>query len=205
MHSWVQLCFLLFVSTKAGRADLFLYFKLSVLVLCRNSLFGSCVVNNSEFDAYQAVDRSYYLPYLEPGLKPSFSIHTSISLCLLLLNLAICKFVINFPQLKNECNQHQSGIIKLYPLLQTCAYIGFCSYIFLFVCFYPWPYILNVQTSSRKIVDIFSIAVHVLGNLFWKICPLFGQILITCLKCSRASFSTSSYNEKICWGRDWKI
>ena len=32
-----------------------------------------------------------------------------------------------------------------------------------------------------------------------KICPLFGQILITCLKCSRASFSPSCYSEKVRW------
>ena len=36
-----------------------------------------------------------------------------------------------------------------------------------------------------------------------KICPLFGQILITCLKCSRASFLPSSYSEKMRWGRGW--
>ena len=34
-----------------------------------------------------------------------------------------------------------------------------------------------------------------------KICPLFGQILIPCLKCSRASFLPSSYSEKMRWGR----
>ena len=34
----------------------------------------------------------------------------------------------------------------------TCyTYIAFCSYVF--VCFHPCPYILNVLTSSRKIVD----------------------------------------------------
>ena len=34
-----------------------------------------------------------------------------------------------------------------------------------------------------------------------KICPLFWQILITGLKCSRVSFSPSSYNEKMRWRR----
>ena len=48
---------------------------------------------------------------------------------------------------------------------------------------------------------IFSIAVHVFRNLFLKICPLFGQILIACLKCLRASFSPSSYSKKMRWGR----
>ena len=32
-------------------------------------------------------------------------------------------------------------------------------------------------------------------------CPRFGQILITRLKCSRASFSSSSYSEKMRWER----
>ena len=50
----------------------------------------------------------------------------------------------------------------------------------------------------------FHYAVHVFSNLFLKICPLFGQILITCLKCSRASFSLSSYSEKMHWGGGWQ-
>ena len=35
---------------------------------------------------------------------------------------------------------------------------------------------------------VFHMAVYVFCNLFWKICPLFGQVLITCLKCSRLLF-----------------
>ena len=42
--------------------------------------------------------------------------------------------------------------------------------------------------------------VYVFHNLFWKICPLFGQILISCLKCSEAFFWSSSYSEKMRWG-----
>ena len=61
---------------------------------------------------------------------------------------------------------------------------------------YPWPYTLDIQTSSRERVNIFSIAFHVFRNLFGKICPLFGQILITCLKRPRASFSPFSYRKK---------
>ena len=38
-------------------------------------------------------------------------------------------------------------------------------------CFYPWPYIVNVKTCSRK-TAVFSIAVHVLRNLFWKYAPI---------------------------------
>ena len=76
--------------------------------------------------------------------------------------------------------------------IQANAYITFSSYIFFFVlfffCFYPWPYILNILISSRKTADVFSMAVHLFNYLFWKMCPQFLQILITCLKCSRASF-----------------
>ena len=69
--------------------------------------------------------------------------------------------------------------------------------------FYPWSYLRNVYASSCKSA-LFSHAVHVFRNLFWKICPLFGQILITCLKCSRASFSPPSiFREKMRWGRGW--
>ena len=53
---------------------------------------------------------------------------------------------------------------------------------------YPLLYILNVQTCSRKSVVIFIIAVLVCRNLFWELCPLFGKILVTCLKCSRVFF-----------------
>ena len=48
-------------------------------------------------------------------------------------------------------------------------------------------------------INIFSTAVHVFPNLFWKLCPLFGHILLTCLKCSRASFFPPSYSEKMRW------
>ena len=59
-------------------------------------------------------------------------------------------------------------------------------------CFYPWPYILNTLTPSRNCADVFH-TIHVFSNLFSKISYLFGQILIMCLKCSRASFLPSSY------------
>ena len=57
-----------------------------------------------------------------------------------------------------------------------------CSHMLLFC--YPWSYILD----ASNFVNIFSIATHVFHNLFWKICPILGQILITCLKFSRAFF-----------------
>ena len=71
---------------------------------------------------------------------------------------------------------------------------------FLF-CFYLWPYILYVKLFSRESADAFNITAHVFYSLFLRICPLFGQTLITCVKCSRASFSHSSCSEKMHWGR----
>ena len=55
-------------------------------------------------------------------------------------------------------------------------------------CFCPWPYIPNALTKFSDSADIFSNAVHAFHTLFWKICPLFWQLLITCLKCSRCLF-----------------
>ena len=52
--------------------------------------------------------------------------------------------------------------------------------------------------SNFKKRYVFGIAANVFLNLFLKICPLFGQILITCVKCSNASFSPSSYSQKMC-------
>ena len=62
--------------------------------------------------------------------------------------------------------------------------------------------VLHSKTINSKLEStyIFSIAVHLFRNLFLKICPLFGQILIMCLKCSRASFSPSSYSKKMALG-----
>ena len=73
---------------------------------------------------------------------------------------------------------------------------------YVLICFYPWVYILNVKSPTRKLLNMFSIAVHIFRNLFCKICPLFGQILIKCLECSRASFSLYSYSKKMRWGRE---
>ena len=75
--------------------------------------------------------------------------------------------------------------------------------IYVFILPYPWSYILNVTLLNSSFVNIFSFPVHVFRILFWRICPLFEQILVTCLKCSRASFSPSSYSEKMRWGRGW--
>ena len=119
--------------------------------------------------------------------------------------------VIEFPELvnlalpfliHNKCwptaSRDTRGIDNYSPLL---AYAGITlspRIVFLFLCL-----TLHSKTTNRKFdcSYIFSIAVHVFRNLFLKICPLFGQILIACLKCSRASFSPSSHSEKMHWGR----
>ena len=67
---------------------------------------------------------------------------------------------------------------------------------------YPFPYILSVKIFSREGPDVFGITAHVFRSLFLKTCPLFGQILITCVKCS--CFSPSFYRGKMRSGRSWK-
>ena len=134
--------------------------------------------------------------------------------CLLLLNGANCRTGIlssNFSSLfilffhffihkewKPIPGCQRYTITCLSPWLQTYVSTAFYSRIFIF--FYLWPYILNVQTSIHDSADIFRVTVHVFHNLFWKIGPLFGQILITCLKFSRTSFSPNSYSEKMVGG-----
>ena len=103
-------------------------------------------------------------------------------------------------------NPYQKDIIVSLPIqtyTDCIAYIAFSSYFFML--FYPWPYILSMCTSSSKIVNIFTTAVHVTCNVFWKICHLFAQLLITSLKCSRASFSPSSCNKKMHLGQDLEL
>ena len=100
---------------------------------------------------------------------------SSFSFCLLLPDLDSCKIGIlssTFPSLQilffhfwftmNVSQYQRDTIICLYAWLRTYAYIAFCPCVF-----YPQPYILNVQTSSSESA-IFSIAVHVFRNLFWK-------------------------------------
>ena len=72
-----------------------------------------------------------------------------------------------------------------------------------FYVFILFLYLALLTKHSREPVDVFSITAHIFLNLFIKICPLFEQIFITCLKCSRASFSLSSCSKKMHWGRGW--
>ena len=89
------------------------------------------------------------------------------------------------------------------------AYIcdfAFCFLVFVIIimflfCFYPQTYILNISWTYIPNISLFS---SKLVNIFvLKNCPLFAQILITCLKCSRVSFLASPYNEKMSWGEVW--
>ena len=67
--------------------------------------------------------------------------------------------------------------------------IAFCS--FFFILFFSLALNTKCPGTYHCIVNVFSIAVHIFRNLFRKICPLFGQILVRCLKCSKTSFSPS--------------
>ena len=68
-----------------------------------------------------------------------------------------------------------------------------------------WSEYRKIRTRKNSFFGHFSRcdAVHVFHNLFWGICRLFGQLFITCLKCSKASFLSSCYSERMCWGRGW--
>ena len=61
----------------------------------------------------------------------------------------------------------------------------------------PEKFKKTCKFMAVKLLMFSVVAGHVFLNLFLKICPLFGQILITCMKCSRVSFSSSCYNEKM--------
>ena len=110
-----------------------------------------------------------------------------------------CSSVFNSKWVLTHPNSQTKGIC-LYKLI-----LGNIAFRF-YVLFYFFSMALHTKCPSiyRWIVYIFSIAFHVVRNLFWKICPLFGQILVKCLKCSRTSFSPSSYSKKMSWERRCK-
>ena len=106
-----------------------------------------------------------------------------ITLWWVILIFVICTF-----------NRKEKGLpnpLTLYRFLLKCFHIVFAL----------GPTVLNVLSYCGDSADIFSNTVHVSHNLLWKICPLFGQILITCLKFFRGSFSSSFYSKKMGWGR----
>ena len=81
--------------------------------------------------------------------------------------------------------------------LRLISLSAFHSYVLIFL------FLALLTNHSREPADFSNIAAHIFLNLFIKICPLFGQILITCLKFSSASFSFSSCSEKVHWGWGW--
>ena len=101
-------------------------------------------------------------------------------------------FSTRLPGIKSLCTK--------YLHFRLTSLSALCSYVFIL----SLTLALLTKHTNREWVDVFSIAAQVFSNLFLKICPLFGQILIACLKCSRASFSLSSYSEKMRWGRGWR-
>ena len=144
---------------------------------------------------------------LTSGLNLSFSINISVSSLfgLLLLHLASCRIGIlsSFSPTYKSCSSIFGLLIpegynylffsnKL--MLTICWFLS--VHLFLF-CFYVWSYILYVQIYSGSSAKISSIMIHVFCNLFKKICPLFGKVLFTCWKCSRASFLPSTCGEKM--------
>ena len=105
-------------------------------------------------------------------LKPSFPIYILVSYCLLFLELA----------------SYRSWILSsTFPSLQI-----------LFFQFW-FPYVIPYQGDNYIIIQInkflevklqfLFFGTHVLRNLFLKIFPLFGQILITGLQFFRALYS----------------
>ena len=75
--------------------------------------------------------------------------------------------------------------------------------LYVFILFLSLASLTKLRNSYPWTVDVFSSSALVCANLYLKICPLLGQILITCLNCFSTSFLLSSYDKKIRWGRGW--
>ena len=104
-----------------------------------------------------------------------------------------------------NANIYQRDMIKcLFSIVTHASSMSLFTHMFWFY-FYSWFYILSEQIFSGTSVSMSSVTTHVLHNSFWKIRPLFGQILITCLKCSRASFLPSFYCRKMRWDPAWVL
>ena len=144
-------------------------------------------------------------------LKQFILIHISVSFSfyVLLLDLVVelgfchriypasksCLSILNSQWMRTLTNQRD----KLHIFVHANFIWLSTDTILLFFC--PWSYNAKRPDIYHHFVNIFSIAVHAFRNLFWKICPLFGQILVPRLNCSRTSFSSSFYNEKMPWCR----
>ena len=102
------------------------------------------------------------------------------------------------PKEHNYLTFHRATNLYAY----TCD-IAFCFLVFVIIimslfCFYPWTSILNISWTYNSLFGSKLVNIFVLKNF-----PLFAQILITCLICSRVSFLASPYNEKMSWGAVW--
>ena len=92
---------------------------------------------------------------------------------------------------KPKGDNYMPSLLKTYDEL----YISSFPYAFILILFLVL--LTTCPPLYHQIVNNFS----VFCNLFWTIRPLFGQILITCLKNSKAWLSTFSYRQNMRWGR----
>ena len=205
----------LFSTSRAGLIC-FCVFKSGIFVFLEILSFGFYLVNSEcgayltvDLGLVYGSYSKMFLLFLSlilnliPVLKPSFSVYILVlfPFCFVLLDLLefchqlspACRPCLSiFYSQWNEATQFKPRVhhyLNLPIATNSCVYraivISCCAHMFSY-CFYPWPYMLNVSLFSSSYVNLFSIAVHVFHNLFWKICPLFGKILITCSKCSGA-------------------
>ena len=112
-------------------------------------------------------------------------------------NHLVCKGTLNHLPYSNLYNIKPIQCFYLYKLMLSC--IAFFSCIF--TCFYPWCYLLNVRASSTNFL-LFSVLLSIYSVIYSKKYALYlGKFSVTCLKCSRASFSPSFYSKKMRRGR----
>ena len=197
-----------------------MYFQIKYSSFVAEILSFSFYLVNSECGTYLAVDQSLaYASYpimfllffslilsLIPVLKPPFLIHV---LVFLLDVLEFCHLVYLFlihiemsathfkPRKHNYLNL--AVVANFYFML--ISVISLSARTFLSLVLHTKRHFPYQQPHKC----FFSIAAYIFRNLFWKICPLFGKKLITCLKCFRVSFSLFSYSKKMRWGRGWNL
>ena len=140
---------------------------------------------------------------LIPVLKPFFFLFMYWFRFVFLLNLLeFCHHVYSFlvhNEMNATCLKPKGDNYLNLPIATnfyayTCD-IAFCSYVFILILSLALH--TKRQFTYQEPFKYFTVIVHTFRNLFWKICHLFRQILITCLKCSRVSFSLFSYSEKM--------
>ena len=190
----VLICFCIF---KSNKYSIFLQ-KFFLLV---------CV----ECDAYLSVDQS--LVYSHSNLIYSNQSSLELSWIKTIFLDSYLGFFLSFVRGSSQL-QNLNSVIDI-PYLVNLVFPYLCQYItnqvanfgslssrlYVLVCFLSLALHTEYKNIQQQKCDVFIIAAHVFRDLFLKIFPLFDQILITCVKCSRASFSPSSYSEKMRWGR----